>query len=223
LVSLIGDLVELQLSSLHLCACRCRLCSQIGAEQPKVRHLGAPLGEARSSPGERGPQGSQRAPDIDLVADERRLGGAQIRQILREGSGASQKTPWSQKRYATSFDFVSFSFSSFSLLQQGPGKGDTPKRILLREGNRLRASLLIRGSKAGPSEGFNSRLRARGIHTHYRSEVRRPAPRKGSTAASGHSGSAPTTGQRFEGRPLGRVQRPPRATRAPRPLLIRGS
>jgi hypothetical protein len=35
------------------------------------------------------------------VADERRLGGAQIRQILREGSGASQKTPWSQKkRYA---------------------------------------------------------------------------------------------------------------------------
>jgi hypothetical protein len=33
------------------------------------------------------------------VADERRLGGAQIRQILRKGSGASQKTPWSQKRY----------------------------------------------------------------------------------------------------------------------------
>jgi hypothetical protein len=94
-----------------------------------------------------------------------------------------------------------FPFSSFSLLQQGPGKGDTPKRILLREGNRLRASLLIRGSKAGPSEGFNSRLRARGLHTHYCSEVRRPAPRKGSTAASGHSGSAPTTDQGFEGWP----------------------
>jgi hypothetical protein len=60
-----------------------------------------------------------------------------------------------------------FPFSSFSLLQQGPGKGDTPKRILLREGTRLRASLLIRGSKVGPSEGFNSRLRARGLHTHY--------------------------------------------------------
>jgi hypothetical protein len=88
-------------------------------------------------------------------------------------------------------------FSSFSFLQQGPGKGDTPKRILLLEGTRLRASLLIRGSKAGPSEGFNSRLRARG--------------------------STPTTSQRFEGRPLGRVQRPPQATRAPRPLLIRGS
>jgi hypothetical protein len=94
-----------------------------------------------------------------------------------------------------------FPFSSFSLLQQGPGKGDTPKRILLCEGTRLRASLLIRGSKAGPSEGFNSRLRARGLHTHYWSEVRRPTPRKGSTAASGHSGSAPTTDQGFEGWP----------------------
>jgi hypothetical protein len=79
LISLIDDLVELRLLSLHLCACRCCLCSQIGAEQPKVRHLSALLGEACGSPGERGPQGSQRAPDIDLVADERRLGGAQIR------------------------------------------------------------------------------------------------------------------------------------------------
>jgi hypothetical protein len=75
------------------------------------------------------------------------------------------------------------------------------KRILLREGNRPRASLLIRGSKAGPSEGFNSRLRARGLCTQYWSEVRRPTPRKGSTAASGHSGSAPTTDQGFVGWP----------------------
>jgi hypothetical protein len=96
---------------------------------------------------------------------------------------------------------ILFLFSSFALLQQGPGKGDTPKRILPREGTRLRASLLIRGSKAGPSEGFNSRLRARGLHTHYWSEVRRSAPRKGSTAASGYSGSAPTTDQGFEGWP----------------------
>jgi hypothetical protein len=95
----------------------------------------------------------------------------------------------------------SFPFSSFSLLQQGPGKGDTPKRILPCEGTRLRASLLIRGSKAGPSEGFNGRLRARGLHTHYWSEVRRPAPRKGSTAASGYSSFAPTTDQGFEGWP----------------------
>src|SRR5690349_19458429 len=91
---------------------------------------------------------------------------------------------------------ILFLFSSFSLLQQGPGKGDTPKRILPREGARLRASLLIRGSKAGP--------------------------RKGSTAASDRVGPTPTTGQRFEGRPLGRVPRPPQATRAPRPLLVTG-
>jgi hypothetical protein len=96
---------------------------------------------------------------------------------------------------------IPFLFSSFSLLQQGPGKGDTPKRILPCEGTRLRASLLIRGSKVGPSEGFNSRLRARGLHTHYWSEVRRPAPQKGSTTASGYSGSAPTTDQGFEGWP----------------------
>jgi hypothetical protein len=96
---------------------------------------------------------------------------------------------------------ILFLFSSFSLLQQGPGKGDTPKRILPREGTRLRASLLIRGSKAGPSEGFDSRLRSRGLYTHYWSEVRRPAPRKGSTAASGYSGSAPITDQGFEGWP----------------------
>jgi hypothetical protein len=64
-----------------------------------------------------------------------------------------------------------------------------------------RASLLIRGSKVGPSEGFNSRLRAVGLRAHYWSEVRRSAPRKGSTAASGHSGSAPTTCQGFVGWP----------------------
>jgi hypothetical protein len=88
-----GDLVKLRLLPLRLCACRRCLCSQINTEQPKVRHLGTLLGEARGSPGKRGPQGPQRIPDIDLAADERRLGGAQIRQILREGSGASQRTP----------------------------------------------------------------------------------------------------------------------------------
>jgi hypothetical protein len=36
-------------------------------------------------------------------------------------------------------DFVFFPFSSFSLLQQGSGKGDTPKGILLHEGNGPRA------------------------------------------------------------------------------------
>jgi hypothetical protein len=62
--------------------------------------------------------------------------------------------------------------------------------------------LLIRGSKAGPSEGFNSRLRALGLRAHYWSEVLRSAPRKGSTVASGHSGSMPTTDQGFVGWPL---------------------
>jgi hypothetical protein len=34
---------------------------------------------------------------------------------------------------------------------------------------------------------------------------------------------SPPTDQRFEGWPLGRVRQPPQATRAPHPLLIRGS
>jgi hypothetical protein len=34
---------------------------------------------------------------------------------------------------------------------------------------------------------------------------------------------SPTTDQRFKGWPLGRVQQPPQSTRAPRPLLVRGS
>jgi hypothetical protein len=89
----------------------------------------------------------------------------------------------------------------FLSLTTGIEKGDTPKRILLHEGNRPRASLLIRGSKAGPSEGFNGRLRALGFRAHYWSEVRRTAPQKGSMAASGHSGSAPTTDQGFVGWP----------------------
>jgi hypothetical protein len=89
----------------------------------------------------------------------------------------------------------------FLSLATGTGKGDTPKGILLREGSRPRALLLIRGWKAGPSEGFDSRLRALGLCTHYWSEVRRLAPRKGSTATSGHSGSAPITDQGFAGWP----------------------
>jgi hypothetical protein len=34
---------------------------------------------------------------------------------------------------------------------------------------------------------------------------------------------SPPTDQRFEGGPLGRVRQPPQSTRAPRPLLVRGS
>jgi hypothetical protein len=59
----------------------------------------------------------------------------------------------------------------FLSLASGIGKGDTPKRILLHEGSGPQAPLLIRGSKAGPSEGFNSRLRALRLYAHYWSEV----------------------------------------------------
>jgi hypothetical protein len=96
---------------------------------------------------------------------------------------------------------ISYPFPLYLSYNRDRERGIPQKRILPREGNRPRASLLIRGSKAGPSEGFNSRLRARGLRTHYWSEVRRPAPRKGSTATSGHSGSAPTTDQGFVGWP----------------------
>jgi hypothetical protein len=131
------------------------------------------------------------------------------------------------KRYATSFKFISLFLFHFLSLATGTGKGDTPKGILLHEGNgprapqlirgskagpsegfdsclralRLRALLLVRGSKAGPLEGFDSRLRPLGLRAHYWSKVRRLALRKGSTAASGHSGSAPTTHQGFIGWP----------------------
>jgi hypothetical protein len=89
----------------------------------------------------------------------------------------------------------------FISLATGTGKGDTPKGILPCEESGPRALLLIRGSKAGPSEGFDSRLRTLGLRAHYWSGVRRLAPRKGSTTASGHSGSAPTTDQGFVGWP----------------------
>ena len=88
---------------------------------------------------------------------------------LRHNDRVSKGTP----RRSISHPFPFFLF--LYLLQQGPGKGDTPKRILPREGTGLRASLLIRGSKAGPP--------------------------KGSTATSDRVGPTPTTGQRFEGRP----------------------
>jgi hypothetical protein len=45
---------------------------------------------------------------------------------------------------------------------------------------------------------------------------RDPSPRR-------KRASSPPTDQRFEGWPLGRVQQPPQSTRAPRPLLVRGT
>jgi hypothetical protein len=55
----------------------------------------------------------------------------------------------------------------FPSLATGTEKEDTPKGILLCEGSGPRALLLIRGSKAGPSEGFDSRLRALRLRAHY--------------------------------------------------------
>jgi hypothetical protein len=55
----------------------------------------------------------------------------------------------------------------FLSLATGTGKGDTLKGILLREGSGPRTLLLIRGSKAGPSEGFDSRPRPLGLRAHY--------------------------------------------------------
>ena len=110
---------------------------------------------------------------------------------LRRNNRARKGTP--RRSISNPFPFFLFLY----LLQQGPGKGDTPKRILPCEGTGLRAPLTDQRFEGWPPEGFNSRLRSRGPYTHYWSEVRRPAPR--------------------------RVPRPPQATRAPRPLLIRGS
>ena len=107
LVPLANDLAKLQLPLLRLRPCRRRLCLrrrclrlQLITEQLKVCHLGAPLGEAFVSLGKRGPLGTQRTPDVALAADEQRLGGAQICQILRKGSRVSQTMPWSRERYA---------------------------------------------------------------------------------------------------------------------------
>jgi hypothetical protein len=55
----------------------------------------------------------------------------------------------------------------FLSLATGTGKGDTPKGILLCEGSGPRALLLIRGSEAGPSEGFDGHPRALGLRAHY--------------------------------------------------------
>jgi hypothetical protein len=100
-------------------------------------------------------------------------------------------------RHSISYPFpLPLSLSCYRDRERGYSERDpSPRR------KRAPSPLLIRGSKAGPSEGFNSRLRALGLRAHYWSEVRRLAPRKGSTAASGHSGSAPTTDQGFVGWP----------------------
>jgi hypothetical protein len=65
------------------------------------------------------------------------------------------------------FKFVSFSVSPLSLLPQGPGKGIFRKGSFSVKEMGPQALLLIRGSKAGPSEGVDSRPKALGLHAHY--------------------------------------------------------
>jgi hypothetical protein len=88
---------------------------------------------------------------------------------------------------------------------------------------RAPSPLLIRGSKAGPSEGFDSRLRALRIRALLLIRGSKAGPSEGFDSRLRALGLRATTGQRFEGWPLGWVRQPPQATRAPRPLLIRGS
>jgi hypothetical protein len=61
-----------------------------------------------------------------------------------------------------------------------------------------------------PLSLFYNRDRERGYPERDPSPRRKRAP-------------SPHTDQRFKGWPLGRVQQPPQSTRAPRPLLVRGS
>jgi hypothetical protein len=113
---------------------------------------------------------------------------------LHRNNRARKGTP--RRSIPNPFPFFLFLY----LLQQGPRKGDTPKGILPREGTRLRAFLLIRGSKAGPPRVQQPPQIAWALHPLL---VRgsKAGPPKGSTAASGYSGSAPITDQGFEGWP----------------------
>jgi hypothetical protein len=70
LVPLADDLAKLQLLLSRLCTCRRCLHPQLITEQPKVRRLGALLGEALGSLSKRGPQEPQRTPDVGLAMDE---------------------------------------------------------------------------------------------------------------------------------------------------------
>jgi hypothetical protein len=127
---------------------------------------------------------------LTLRQDRRHLWQAKQATLhLRHNDRVKKGAP----RHSISYPFpLPLSLSCLRDRERGYSERDpSPRR------KRAPSPLLIRGSKAGPSEGFNSRLRALGLCAHYGSEVRRPAPRKGSTAASGHSGSAPTTDQGF--------------------------
>jgi hypothetical protein len=105
-------------------------------------------------------------------------------------------------------DFIFFPFFLFLSLTTGTGKGGYPERDPSPRGKRAPSPPTDQRFEAGPSEGFNSRLRVLGLRAHYWSEVRGPSPRKGSTTTLGHSGSAPTNDQGFIGWPTKGSQPP---------------
>jgi hypothetical protein len=80
-------------------SCRHRLRLQLIAEQPKVRHLGALLGEALVGLGKHGSLGPQRILDVALTAKEQRLGSAHVRKFLRKENRILQRMLWSRKVY----------------------------------------------------------------------------------------------------------------------------
>jgi hypothetical protein len=131
---------------------------------------------------------------LTLRQDRRHLWQAKQATLhLRHNDRVKKGVP----RHSISFPFpLPLSLSCHRDWERGYSERDPSSRR-----KRAPSPLLIRGSKAGPLEGFDSRLRALGLRAHYWSEVRRLAPRKGSTAASGHSGFVPTTDQGFVGWP----------------------
>jgi hypothetical protein len=113
LVPLTDSLAKLQLPQPHLLglgshllpgrqslhSCRHCLRLQLIAEQPKVRHLGALLGEALIGLGKHDSLGPQRILDVALTVEEQRLGGAHVRKFLRKENRTLQRMPWSRKVY----------------------------------------------------------------------------------------------------------------------------
>jgi hypothetical protein len=114
---------------------------------------------------------------------------------LRQNNHAEKGTP--RRSISNPFSLFLLSLS----LATGTEKGDNPKGILPREGTRLRASLLIRGSKAGPPKGSTAASDRVGP-TPTTGQGFEGRPPKGLTTASGYSGSVPPTDQGFEGWPV---------------------
>jgi hypothetical protein len=101
---------------------------------------------------------------LTLRQDRRHLWQAkQVTLHLRHNDRVKKGAP----RRSISYPFpLPLSLSCYRDRERGYSERDpSPRR------KRAPSPLLIRGSKAGPSEGFNSCLRALGLRAHYWSEV----------------------------------------------------